>query len=198
MAGERWRLRGEALEAANQVVLVVARALRHARERLGAPSLGYRFIGPSSDYRVHLVEVELPGSAPLVLGFYVTLEGSRPITWGRIGAKLARLLRAAREAPPQRDLFLALILASPRSRPTGPAARAARRSRVAVGRPREVLEALHRYLRRRLTRLLETLREKRVRAYGRLAELLRALYLLARELGPLDLSIRDVEAVTRA
>ncbi len=199
LAGERWRRRGLALEAANAVRLVLARVLRRARERLGAGGLGYRFHEPSGDRRVHLVEVELPASAPLVIGFYVSTEESRPITWGRMEARLRRVLRAAAaEAPPRRDLFLALVLASPRGRPTGPAARAARRSRVALGRPREVLEALHRYLAKRLHGLLEALREKNVKAYGPLAGLLRALYLLASRLGHVDVALADVEAAIRA
>jgi len=201
LASPRWaRERKElALEAYNAVRLVLARVLRFARERLGMEAVRYRFDEGSSDRRVYLIEVELPASAPLVIAFYSTTEESRPLTWSRVAAKLRRLRRyAAQRAPPRRDMFVAVVTASPRARVTGPAARAARRNKVALGSPRKVLEALHMYLARRLTRLLEALRERGVKAYGRLAGLLRALYLLASRLGPVNISLRDVEAAIRA
>ena len=200
MPGERWaRERKElALSAYNEFMLAVARALRFVRERLGL-GLRYRFDEGSSDRRVFLVEVELPASAPLVIAVYSTTEESRPLTWSRVAAKLHRLRRyTAQRAPPARDTFVAVVTASPRARATGPARRRARRAKVALGTVEEVLERLRGYLVRRLRGLIRSLREKEVKAYGGLAELLRALYLLASRLGPVDITLHEVEAAIRA
>jgi len=197
VAGERWRRRGEALEAANAVLLPLARASRFARERLGADTR-YR-LESTSDDRVYVVVLELPGSRPLVLGVYATTEESRPLTFSRLAPRLRRLKRLmARRAPPGGDTLVFVLAASPRTRCTGPARRLLSRLRTGFMTPTGLREWLHRYLARRLARLLEALRERGVKAYGPLAGLLRALYMLARELGPVEITLADVEAAIRA
>jgi len=200
VAGERWskERRELALSAYNMFMLAVARALRFVRERLGL-ELRYRFDEGSSDRRAYLVEIELPASAPLVVAVYSTTEEARPLTWSRVAAKLRRLRRyTAQKAPPRRDMFMAVVAASPRARATGPARRRARRAKVALGTVEEVLRALQGYLAKRLRGLIQSLREKEAKAYGELAELLRVLYLLASRLGPVNISLHDVEAMIRA
>ncbi|BES82583.1 hypothetical protein [Pyrodictium abyssi] len=200
MAGERWseERMNLALGAYNVVRLVLARVLRFVRERLGL-ELRYRFDEGSSDRRAYLVEIELPASAPLVVAVYSTTEEARPLTWSRVAAKVLRLRRyVAQRAPPARDTFVAVVTASPRARVTGPARRRARRNKVALGHPQEVLGALRGYLAKRLRGLIQSLREKEAKAYGELAELLRVLYLLASRLGPVDITLHEVEAMTRA
>jgi len=200
LPGERWNKerKGLALGAYNRFLLAVARALRFARERLGA-ELRYSVDEGSSDKRVFFIEVLLPASAPLVIAVYSTTEESRPLTWARVSAKLRRLHSyIARRTPPGRDLFVAVIAATPRVRATGPAQRRARRNKVALGTVENALKALRAYLAKRLHGLVRSLRERGVKAYGKLAELLRVLYLLASRLGPVAISLRDVEAVVRA
>ena len=198
MPGERWARKGLALGAYNKFLLAVARALRFARERLGV-ELRYRVDEGSSDKRVFFIEVSLPASAPLVIAVYSTTEESRPLTWARVSAKLRRLHSyIARRTPPSRDLFVAVIAATPRVRATNPARRRARRNKVALGTVENALKALRTYLARRLQGLIKSLRDKKTKAYGELAELLRVLYLLASRLGPIDVTLHEVEAMVRA
>ena len=193
MAGERWakERRSTALATANTIIPILAGAAR----RLG---LQVR-VESSSDRRVHVLVVDLPGSRPLALGLYVTTEESRPITFSRLAPRVGRLARTvARHAPPGSDTLLFVVPAGPRVRPTRPAARMLSRLRAGFKKPRELLGWLHSYLTRRLTKLLERLREKGVKAYGKLAGLLRALHRLASALGPLPISLAEVEAAIRA
>ena len=194
MPGERWDLgrRDAALRAANAVLLGVLSAARGAGLRVEA-----RW---SSDQRLRVLVVDLPGSRSLAIGVYATTEESRPISPARAASKVERLLRLlSTAAPPGSDTLLFIVAATPRVRATGTARRLlARRYGAGFHTPGSARRWIHRYLRRRLTRLLESLREKRVKAYGRLAELLRALYLLASRLGKVDVTLSDVEAMTRA
>ncbi len=197
MAGERWKRRDAAVKAANTVLVPLASAVRFAWERLGTGAR-YRLEAATSDYRVYVAVVELPGSRPLVLGLYATTEESRPITFHRLRPRLERLRKlVARYAPPGCDTLL-FIVATARARPTRPAKRVLARLRVGFMSPRELRGWLHKYILRRLTRLLDTLREKKTKAWGPLAGLLRTLYALAKELGPLPISLAEVDAAIRA
>ena len=194
MHGERWDpgRRNLALRASNAVLLGVLSAARGAGLRVEARG--------SSDQRLRVLVVDLPGSRSLAIGVYATTEESRPISPSRASSRIERLHRLlAKAAPPGSDTILFLVAAAPRARATAAARRLlARRYGAGFHTPESARRWIHRYLRRRLTRLLETLREKRVKAYGRLAELLRSLYLLTRELGPVDVALADVEAAIRA
>jgi len=200
LPGERWAMerRGLALEAANTVLLPLARASRFARERLGVDTR-YR-LESTSDDRVYVVVLELPGSRPLVLGVYATTEESRPITFSRLAPRLRRMKSLlARWAPPGGDTLLFIVPASPKARTTMPARRLLSRLKTGFMAPTELREWLHRYIMRRLHGLLGVLRERSVKAYGPLAGLLRTLYILARELGPVPENLfYEVEAVIRA
>ena len=193
MAGERWaeERRNAALAAVNAVLPDIVGPAR----RMG---LGVA-VEQSRDMRLHVVAVELPGSRPLVVAVYATTEESRPIPWSRLQSRLERL-RGARErlAPPGGDTLYFILAASPRARPTGPARRRLAREKVLFTAPRELRRWFSRYFNRRLAGLIRRLKEKGVKAYGRLAELLRALYLLASRLGHVDITLADVEAAIRA
>ncbi|OWJ55603.1 hypothetical protein [Pyrodictium delaneyi] len=193
MAGERWagERRNAALAAANTIIPRLAGAAR---------GMGLRVrVDASKDHRVYVLVIDLPGSRSLAVGLYVTTEESRPIPWSRLWPRVARLSRTvAAHAPPGSDTLLFLVPAAPRARPTGPARRRLAGERVGFLAPRELQRWLNRYLGRRLAGLIRRLREKGIKAYGKLAELLRALHRLASALGPVDISLHEVEAMIRA
>jgi hypothetical protein len=194
VAGERWDpgRRNLALRAANAVLLGVLSAARGAGLRVEARG--------SSDHRLRVLVVDLPGSRSLAVGVYASTEESRPLSPARAVPRVERLRRLlAAVAPPGSDTLLFIVAASPRVRATTATRRLlARRYAAGFHSPESARRWIHRYLAKRLRGLLQSLRRRGVKAYGRLAELLRSLYLLARELGHLDVTLADVESIIRA
>ena len=193
MASPRWA--GEKRNAALAAVNTVLPDIVGPAKRMGLPVS----VESTKDLRVHIVTVELPGSKPLILALYATTEESRPITWSRLGPRLERLEKhRGRWAPPGGDTLYFVLAASPRTRVTGPARRMLAKRKVLFLTPRKLRLWFNRYFNRRLAGLIKKLRAKKAKAYDKLAELLRVLYLLASRLGPIDVTLHEVEAMVRA
>jgi len=175
VAGERWRRRGEALGIVNYLKLPLLRGARGLRgiARLRA--------WEESDYRVVVVEAELPRSRPLLVVAGVVLERSRPLSPSRLLSRLRRLERARRRyGAPGGDVVYYLAL-GPGARLTRGAAALARRLRVYAAHYREIPGLLAGFLLYRLRRFLEAVRGRRL--YGGLEKLPLVLLRLAEALG---------------
>ncbi|KSW11369.1 hypothetical protein CF15_00425 [Pyrodictium occultum] len=174
------------LEAVNQLLLPLLRGARryYTAWRLVNPLLtGVSRVDESSDYTVTVVTLQLPASSPLVVALYTSTQESRPISPSQLQRRIRRL--RSRVASLRGKVFnradLVYIIYAPRGFTVG-ARRMARREAVNLAsRIEDAIKALARFVGRRLARLTEKLRGRRI--WGEVPLLLYALQELTVSLG---------------
>ena len=134
----------------------------------------------TSTYTVAIITLELPGSHPLTIAYYVSTQRSRPLSPKQLTQRMRQLKKMlAKNRTPQGDTVYALYIPAGLTRG---ARRIAHHNMILYSRkPERLAERIASYLRHRYERLLEKLRGRKV--WGQLPLLLYSLSTLATELG---------------
>ena len=126
------------------------------------------------------------GQGQLLYVTYFKHFSSTSITPGKLRPRLERLqCLVAHHVPSGGDTLLFILAAAPKTKSTGLVRKPLSRLKADFMRLGELRSWLCRYIVKRLRRPLETLKAKGVSIWGPMAELLRASYALAWELGSL-------------
>ncbi len=180
-AMDRERAASRALENANTLLLPLIRAVRRfnlsCRRRSHESCMAIRML-QTGDRRIHVAVIDIPGSVPLVVAVYSSVQTSRPVSPAQLAKRLNRLSSIVSKL--RGRLFNAADILyfylSP-VRLTRTAYRLARRNGVHVAlNASKALSMLRRYIGKRVTRLRDKLQGRRV--WGRVQALYDALQLL--------------------
>ena len=170
-----------ALETANALLLPLIRAVRRfnlsCRRRSHDECMAIKML-QTGDRRIHVAIVDIPGSAPLVVAVYSSVQTSRPVSPGQLIKRLNRLSSMVSKL--RGRLFnaadiLYFYLTPVRLTRTAYRLAVSRGVHVALSASK-ALSMLRRYIGKRVTRLGDRLRGRRV--WGRVQALYDALQLL--------------------
>lgn len=178
--------RQQRLATLNELLLPLLRGARryYAAWRIVNPLLaGVTRLDQTGDYTITILTLHLPASNPLVVALYTSTQESRPVSPSQLLRRIRRLRShvARLRGRVFNSADILYILYAPKGYTTG-SKRLARREAVNLAtKVEDALKTLARYIGRRLSRLTQKLRGKRV--WGELPLLLYALQELASSLG---------------
>ena len=193
---KEWRL-----QQLNRILLPLLRAARrYARAwRVLLPDTsGVTRVSSTRDYTATIIQLNLPASHPLIIAMYVSAQQSSPLTPSQLKPKIRRLRQLIAQARGKtfHTADILYVIVSPKGYTRGSLREAVREGVNAVKTIEEAAARLRRYLRKRLTKLLQSIQGKNV--WGELPLLLYALTQLAIELGEQDIKGIDYETAIHA
>ena len=191
---DRGSAASRALENANTLILPLIRAVKRfnlsCRHYSPGDCMSVKVL-QTGDRRVHVAVVDIPGSVPLVVAVYSSAQTSRPVSPGQLAKRLRRLTSIVSRL--RGRLFSAadvLYFYLTPVRLTRTAYRIAVSKGVHVAlTAAKALTMLQRYIGKRVTRLKEKLRGRRV--WGRVRALYDSLELIYSTISGRPLILQD-------
>ncbi|ALL01663.1 hypothetical protein Pyrde_1620 [Pyrodictium delaneyi] len=191
--------KARALAEANKILLPLLGGARHIAKVVEASGAAHVVkpvsVHSSSDMRLHIVVIDIPGSSPLVVAIYVSTQESRPTSPSQFSTRIKRLQHFLDKLRGKyfNTADVAYLYISPLGLTRG-AKRLAIKSRIFyAANGNEAKQKLANFLATRYKKLLAKLTGKRI--WGTVPLLLYALSLLARRLGAVVQSISPIHAI---